>query len=76
MSIVSLLVRDGLIRVYTCCDMILLSKIIHPIQMSGKTPLHVAAKKNYFYIVELLISSGAEVNARTNVSNDSIVIPG
>ena len=36
---------------------------------NGSTPLHTAAEKNSIACLELLVSHGAEVNIKNDVSN-------
>ena len=48
--------------------MIVVEDASHPWFQHGKTPLHEAAANNYKDFAELLISKGADVNAKDNVS--------
>ena len=43
---------------------------------NGFTPLHVACKKNQFQVVELLLNSGADVEAVTEVSTSNYLLSG
>jgi len=44
---------------------------IHIADKTGNTPLHVAAQNGSLDLVEKLIAKGADVNARTNPSNEA-----
>ena len=54
---------------------VFISLIFYVDFQNGFTPLHVACKKNQFLVVELLLNSGADAEAVTEVRISNFLIP-
>ena len=63
--------------IYECMHAILVIIVeeSHSWFIVGWTPLYVATWRNSSDVINLLISAGADVNARTNVSTALIIMP-
>ena len=58
-----------------CCvsDRVMSMHLIYPLQ-GERTPLHMAAENNSFAVAELLIRSGADVNAKEIIVSTATIL--